>query len=593
MHKHSQDAELRLNANSQKISRLNSELTQSQVAVLSLQNELDTLAQRAEKSQTMYRESAEELSALKKKYTMERDIHCNYLHSLLDRLSPSKSKNSQGSSSENNATSDLPHWGTTSSRPHLQWDNLSAAVNTTTVALSEALKQTKRELKQVKSTNNSLNSMLESVDALHKESTQKLTVNIEEQERQWTQRTCELKNHYDAKLVEAEQRCLEFEGHVSELKREVANISAEKDHCETMLSHSEQQIQELNQTVKERADKVSSLNHQIEEYTNREKVVSQLNQQLESQLSQLQEVHRGYKNDRACLLACTCLLVGSLFPALRRVQDLTVQQTNLLKQLSACNKFHAQVCELVTSIQTDVCEPQNQNESSQLSGSSSASHPLLRFRKVVIVVLAANRLLKFRKRSKFLFSLDLPSWNYSLSACQHHLSVHIGHRYLKSSKQKQSPEALPSHQRPLTNDIASWLRSEKVLSDVRDSFSDLQATLDSCTSHQSKQSTSHSRSFSRSTHKTSSRKKLEQDLVLVNPTRDCFGRLLQKMSLRFEENSSLSHAPVSLSVDYLCCRLGRGLECILKRLPSLHGYIGSTEVHVLSDCGNNHYASVD
>lgn len=571
---------MRIKASSKDIYRLNSELTRSQTTITSLKNELDTLTQRGIETQSKYRESAQELSALKKKYATEHDNHCRYLCSLLDHLSPSKSKNSQGSSSENNSTSDLPRWGTTSSRPHIQWDNLSAAVNTATVALSEALKRTKRELKQIKSTNSSLSSMLESVDALHKESTQKLTLNIEEQERQWTQRTDELKNHYDAKLVETEQRCVEFERHASELKREVDNMSAEKEHCETMLSHSEQRIQELNQTVKERADKVSSLNHEIEECTNREKVVSQLNQQLDGQISQLQEVHRGYKNDRACLLACTCLLAGSLFPALHRVQDLTVQRINLLKQLSACNKLHTQVCELVNSIQTDIGEPQNQNESSQFSlslGSSFALHPLLRFRKAVIVVLAANRLSKFRKRSKFIFSLNLPSRNHSLSACQHPLSVHIGHRYLKSSKQKQSPEVLPSHQRLLsTNDLASWLRSEKVLSDVRDSFSDLQATLDSCTSHQSKQSPSQSHS---PTQKTSSRKKLEQDLVLVNPTRDCFERLLQKMSPRFEESSSLSHAPVSLSVDSLSCKLRTGLECALKRLPSLHGYIGSTEVN--------------
>lgn len=532
-----------------------------------MQEQLNTVTQKKIEIQCRCDEFAEELSTLKKRYSIEYNDHYKYLFSLLSHLSASKS--TQVFPSENNSTSSPPE--SMISSLHMQWDTLSTTVTTAAVVLSEALKQAKGELYQIKLTNHSLSTMLESVNVLHEESMQKLTVNIDEREKQWVQRTDELKTHYDTKLIEMEHSCLELEQHASELTNKAENVSLDRDHY---VMYHESQIQELNQTLEIKTNTISSLHLKIEESANKEKVLSELNKEFETQMNQLHKVHRGYKNDRACLLACTCLLLGSLFPALQRVQDLTLQRAHLLKQVSASSSLHVYVGNLVKSIQTDLGET---DEMQRGSPSSFSMHPLLSFRKAVIVVLAANRLFKLVKSSKFIFSvhLDLPLRNYYLKAGHQQFSVYMEQRYTKSKKQN---EATSHHQEYHTNDIATWLRSEKVLADIRNCFSDLQSTLDSCTFRQSKQTTA--ASHSSSCHRQTCNKMCSQDIVVINPTKDCYARLLQKMSLRFQEDISSSYTqPLAPeSEGSLIFKLGKGLECALQRMPSLHGYSGYTKV---------------
>ncbi len=323
-----------------------------------------------------------------------------------------------------------------------------------------------------------------------------------------------------------------------------------------MLDQAEQRIEEINNLLQEKTLRLSTLNQKLEECLNKEKEFSLKNQQLEEQLSQVQEVHRGYKNDRACLLACNCLLAGSLFPTLARVQELTKQKKVLLRQLALCEKLRQQVIGIVRSIQSDIGEPQSQSvlENSQCSiigNSKSPTTPLLRFRKVSIVILAVNRLKKMGKQTTCLFSINLSS------ICNHHITVQLGQRLSKHSHSPQQHQA---------TDIASWLRSERVLSDARDCFSDLQSTLDSITS---KQNSSYNQSPIR--QRLSSNQKLECQRVIINPTKNCFVQILEKMSCRFHSDCG---SPTS---DSLCYRLSRGLERALHSVSG-QGYCNSTEV---------------
>ena len=557
----SQEAEQRLSAGSKEISRLNAELSHSKAVNSSLQTQLEKLTQIEQQTRSEYTSILNELSTLKKTYSDEITTHCHYLHTLVTSLNSSKTK--PGSSSGGSSESDLISW----SSDQTKWENLTSSVTTAVMAISEALKRTKREVKYLKATNSSLVATLESADALYKESAGKLTSNMEAQERQWTQRTNEMKSLYDSKLTESEEKCMELEQRMIRLKREIDTCSVESNHYKTLLDQADQRIEELNESVEEKTQTLSRLSQELKESQNKEQECSLANQKLQDQLTQLHEIHKGYKNDRACLLACTCLLAGSLFPALARIKELSTQRSILLRQLSSCEKLHRQCCEIVWSIQSNIGEPQSQNalESSQCSivgGSKSPTLPLLRFRKVSIAVLAVNRLKRLRSRRQncSLFSLDL----VTQSSSTHHLSVHIGQRATKHTKPVSSSQQQQSQQ---TSDIASWLRSERVLSDVRESFSDLQSSLDSITSHP-KQSSARTQSPSK---QLTSTKHKSDNLKIIRPTQDCYLQLLEKMSLRFDrEDQCLA------SASSLCSRLCQGLEKTLQRAHQ--GYSNCTEV---------------
>lgn len=540
------------------ISGLRAELSLCQTASSSLQSQLEQLKRREQQTHSEYTSTLNELASLKKTISDKMTSHCNYLHTLLTSINSSKTK--QGSLGEGSSDSELINWDIDGGN---KWESLTGPVTTAVMALMEALKRTKREAKHLKATNTSLVSTLQSTDTMYKKSTEKLTSDLESQERQWTQRVGELKSQYNTKLVESETKCFQLEQKIAELRREIDSTLDERGHYKTLLAQNECRVEELDQSLKEKVQNISALKQQLKEILNREKEISDTNHQLQDQLSQLQEVHRGYKNDRACLLACTCLLVGSLFPALVCIQELANQRTVLLRQLASSEKLRKQVFGLVRSIQNDIGEPQSQSplESSQCSLiiSSKSPPPLLRFRRVSIAVLALNRLKKLRKGTTSLFSINIATASINP---QLHFAVHVGQRLNKHLKQVQHSQ---KHGHSAT-DIAGWLRSERVLSDVRDCFSDLQSTLDSITLKQSSSRT-------HSPNQQTSKQKLNDQRIIVNPTRDCFIQLMRKMSPRFtRDNDSV------LMGESLCCRLRLGLEKALQRVSAHHSYCSSAEV---------------
>ncbi len=513
-------------------------------------SQLEQLSQREQRTHFEHTSALNDLKALRNTHSDLVVSHCKYLHTLFASLNVSRTKN--GSSTDVSTDSEL-NWSPDRSK----WEGLTGCVTTAVMALTEALKRTKKDVKLLKATNTSLVTTLQSADALYKESTEKLTSNMESQEKQWNQRTNELKTQYDTKLIDVEERLLEFEQKIAELNREIEICVDEKTRLETMLDQSEQKVEELNHLLREKTLALSSSGKKLSECLLKEKECSIHTQQLEEQVSQMQEVHRGYKNDRACLLACNCLLAGSLFPALAHVKELSKQRSIILKQLALCETVRQRVIQIVRSIRYEIGERQNRLENSQRLITNGSPPPiltpLLHFRKISIVVLAVNRLKKMRKQTCHLFSIDISSPNSK----RHHVNVHMGQQWSKRSR-------LPQQQyEQQTTDIARWLRSERVLSDVRDSFSDLQSTLDTITSKQTDPRCQFPSNLRPSYHQT----------FIVNPTRDCFVQLLEKMSCHFHTDCE-SHV---LSGS-LCYHLGRGLERALCRGVGQHDYCSSTEV---------------
>lgn len=500
--------------------------------------------------QSEYTSALNELTALRKTHSDTLASHCKYLHTLLASVNTSRAKN--GSSKDVTVDSDL-----ICNPDHSKWEKLAGCVTTSVLALTEASKRTKKEVKLLKATNNSLVATLQSADALYKESSEKLTIDMESHEKQWIEKTNKLRAQYDTKLMQVEERLLEFEKKTAELNHEIEICVEEKAYYKTMLEKSEQKIKELDNLLQEKTLALSLSDQQLNQSLNREKECSARAQQLESQVGQMLEVHRGYKNDRACLLACSCLLAGSLYPALARVHELSEQRKILLKQLTLRERLHQQVSQIVGSIQSEIGEHQNKSGNSQCLKTNGLSvptiSPLLQFRKFSIVVLAINRLKKVHKRTSRLFSVDVAF----PSSVRHHVSIHMGQQVSKQSRLSQQ-----QHKRQST-DIANWLRSERVLSDIRDSFTGLQSSLDAITSKQS-----NPRGQSTSSLRTSNQRR-----VIINPTKDCFIQLLEKMSSRFQpacENY--------VSNDSLCYRLSRGLEQALRRKTARQYYCSSAKV---------------
>ena len=208
-----------------------------------------------------------------------------------------------------------------------------------------------------------------------------------------------------------------------------------------------------------------------------------------------------------------------------KIQHLVLQKALLLKQLSCYKTLELQVSELVTSILADVGSAGHERTEKDSLFSGSKCHPLLQFRKVVIAVLAAKRLLRLHTESSFLFKTNNVT----------KLEVHIGTK--------------PGNQPPKL-DLASWLRSDKVLGGVRESMRETMLGV---------------------AQQGGTRRK--PGLALV-PVRNSYITFLEKMFPYFP------HVLLgSGSVDSLCDRLGKGLDSILRlKVAPLTGYVRCTEV---------------
>lgn len=171
------------------------------------------------------------------------------------------------------------------------------------------------------------------------------------------------------------------------------------------------------------------------------------NASLTSQLAHARSVQKVYKNDRACLLSCVCLVAGSLFASQQKIQQLRLQKQLLLRLKNQ-----------------QLCSIRAQDHSSR-DGSSQGhcTRGILYFRILAIVVLAVCRLRRLKSRSLRL----------SCHQGDHGVPPYIG---LKANRCKSVTS--PSEGVVSNRDIARWLRSESVLLDVRECFSGLQSSLD-------------------------------------------------------------------------------------------------------------------
>ena len=240
------------------------------------------------------------------------------------------------------------------------------------------------------------------------------------------------------------------------------------------------------------------------------------NKRLRSELTRLKQVCKVYKNDRACLLSCVCLLVGNIFPILSQIQQLCFQKC-LLKQMRT------------TTL-----------SSTQIPTQSSA---ILRFRRVIIVVLAINRLIRLKNGSTQLFKTVISPAEINQSNFVS-TSVHLG---LKSRH-------LTTLSQISARDILQWMRSEHVLLAVRKLFSTLQSTLDRCTLDE--------KDFQSGTY---SKRQIIDHLKLS--LKECHGNFMKRMNSYFN--------PLELGFDTqfglhssLWCQLGNGLKIALKKVET-------------------------
>ena len=539
------------------MSKLTKQLAHYQAKCSSLKKELDALQQTFEQERNLHQNTQENLDSLTKTHRKDTEDHCRFLSLLHEQLRVTTHSVPYGSGSDSELESGQS-WPSTStplrqSAPS-DWTSLSKSVSAVVLGLCEAFKRSKKENATLKSTATKLKSTLESTRALHKETTCKLTLNHEEQETQWTKRNEEMKANFEDLITEKENRASNLQQKLDNALLEVAQLTQSK-----LL--------------------------------------------VESKLKQLQETHRVYKNDRACLLSCTCLLAGALFPALQQLQELALQKAVLHKQMFELLKLRASVVEVSSSIQDHVGvhigSPHHKDASDDKTSQPHPPSPLLRFRRVVVVVLAARRFQMIRSENSVLFRANvLRSRGHTFQ-----IPVHLGIRDKRTID--TSPGAVVSGSltatnnftsshlndtaKPSSRDLAGWMRSEKALLEVRESFTHLQRALDSCTTQQQKENQHQWQSKRRGLRKRGKGAKVSIGTTSVlRPARSAFEALLEKMGSHFPHanKSSSSSIICSDSLLYLrlqpkslCYCLAQGLHAIVKNKPHpLHCYSKSSEV---------------
>ena len=152
---------------------------------------------------------------------------------------------------------------------------------------------------------------------------------------------------------------------------------------------------------------------ELEELRTQKQQLELFNTTLSSQLSQ---AHKAYKNDRACLLCCVCLLAGSLFAGQERIQQLCLQKHLLLRTMDP-------------QLHQPRCNSKDRGHSLPKCLNSVITH----FRIVAIVVMALFRLRK------------LKSTRLSSSEFSNHLGV-FPSRFPYIGRKAYEVNSLPVHQ---------------------------------------------------------------------------------------------------------------------------------------------------
>lgn len=159
---------------------------------------------------------------------------------------------------------------------------------------------------------------------------------------------------------------------------------------------------------------------------------------------------------------------------MEKVHQLAVQKHHLQQQLQSHWKLEAQVSEIVDSILTDIGTSDAEKDSkggrggmmSLCSRPFSSRHPLLRFRKAVILVLAVQRFMTLPSESSCFVRLGGPQGDsHSPQAVSLVMPVNVSAQGEKKPS-KRNGHVVKSAKTPprLSEDeLLSWLRSDKVV----------------------------------------------------------------------------------------------------------------------------------
>lgn len=196
-------------------------------------------------------------------------------------------------------------------------------------------------------------------------------------------------------------------------------------------------------------------------------------------------------------------------------------------------------------------------------------HPLLRFRKAVIAVLAVIHLRALSKESTLLFTAS--------SAHHRLLPVSIGGRPGRTAK----TSARGPHPLPTSHDLGAWLRSRRVMRAVREGMREIQRAME----------------MSQSTISGSSHEHTQHPATLTDlPVQKGYASLVEELNTLFTgHSSSLALPPATTSSssssnysatlcynsDSLAYRLARGLTALTSRRETqFSSYLTPQEVHV-------------
>lgn len=337
--------------------------------------------------------------SLNRKLVSDNAVHCRFLAALLYLISPEKFL-----SGFENQSSD--------------WAKLSTAVKASVEAVLNCLREAKEEIECCKLVMKRQSALLESAAHLHEETLIKHEVEDGEREKQWERRLAELKKSYESMLMAGGGKDVDVQ---SQFRGQF---------------------------------------HMLEELRKVNLQLELSKSSLSSQLARAKGVQKVYKNDRACLLSCVCLVAGNLFASQRKIQQLRFQK-QLLLRLYPLQKLH--------SLRAGYTQDHSSQDKSLFS-QERCVRGIVYFRILVIVVLAVCKFRRLKSRSLRLSSdkcnrLSMP--------------VYIGLKNNRSNSIANPSEAVATNR-----DIARWLRSERVLLDVRECFLGLQSSLDVHSMHQ-------------------------------------------------------------------------------------------------------------
>ncbi len=331
------------------------------------------------------RKNTKELVSTEKRLTLENDSHCMFLQALLEMMT-----------SQAYLVSGLEN-----APENLKWAKLASLVYSSVQSMKMAFGQAREEIAICKNVMEKQSSLLACATQRHEEMLSQHEVEEEEREKQWENRLAEIKRKYELLLMDRDNGSTAIETQVRNCVCELEESKKVRDHLE------------------------------------------QSNKNLKLQLTQLSDVQKLHKHDRACLLSCVSLMTGTVLACLHRLQQLHFQKQFLVR--------------LSKSIQTTETQVRLANH----------------FRSIALVVLAANRLRRLRSESTRLHMQNHSGY-----------SVIIPYIGLKPSRRTSNASSLSLELAHSDTDISQWLRSEQVLSDVRQCFSSLQSTLDSHTLQQ-------------------------------------------------------------------------------------------------------------